>query len=145
MERRHFAQQDNNTTLTTCSRSNIVRRIQLDDLTTHGRPLSKCTLESTDTLEKRHHTTKTEVLSASVHCKLIFLLAGSENKLRGSFTQASVAIVELVELMSNTACRLFMYFGMSCGENRSFTTRRKRQMTAAQRKTRFRILLRSRQ
>ena len=35
----------------------------------------------------RHHiTTKTVVLSASVHCKLIFLLAGSENKLCGSFT-----------------------------------------------------------
>ena len=63
------------------------RKIQLAYLTTHGRPLSKCTLERTDTLEKRHHiTTKTVVLSASVHCKLIFLLARSENKLSGSFT-----------------------------------------------------------
>ena len=80
IERRRFAQQDKNTRPTTCPPSNIVRRIEMADLTNHGRPLWICTVESTDTLNKTWNNKKKLACSTLVHCN-VMLLARSENKL----------------------------------------------------------------
>ena len=127
------------------SSANIVRRIEMADLTNHGRPLSKCIAESTDTLEKKtSHNKKKLACSTSVHCN-VMLLARIENKLCGSFIKnlGHVDRRMLSRYPTMLAGRLCIFVGPTC----TFDPQQiedKVQMTPAQRRTRFRCLRRSR-
>ena len=113
------------------------------DLTNHGRPLSKCTVESTDALNKTSHKKKKLACSTSVHCNVI-LLAQIENKLW--FIHQKPRARRWSQMMSRSQTMLEGHLRIFVGPTCTLDPQQsedKVQKTPAQRRTRFRCLRRS--